>query len=98
MIKLVILIAILFSLPHSMQQDKLAHFHVGFASGAVSTLIAKSYTQSKPKQLLIALVFAGLLGCGKELHDAKYTTGFSFEDLFYTVSGALTSSILVIPF
>lgn len=90
MFKLILLLAISCL---AMQPDKTLHFQAGLVSGAVVTMIAKDYTQSKSKQLLSSFLFASLLATTKELLDIKYGSGFDGEDAWCTVGGALVVSI-----
>lgn len=80
------------------QTDKVAHFGVGYITGATTSATVLRFSNGKNKTLktLSFGIASGLIvGTGKELYDLKSYGVFNWKDLGATVIGSALGSVTV---
>lgn len=78
--------------------DKVAHFGVGYATGALSSSLVLSHSNGKNewfKTLAVGFGSSALIGCGKEVYDYMDYGVFDFKDLGATVLGGVLGSVTI---
>ena len=80
------------------QTDKVAHFGVGYVTGAVSSSIVLINSNGKNewfKSLAVGFGSGLIIGTGKELYDQWKYGGFNWVDLGATVLGSTLGSVTI---
>lgn len=78
--------------------DKVAHFGVGYISGAITSSITLIHSNGKNewfKSLSIGTASGVLLGTAKELYDYRSYGKFDWYDLGFTVLGSALGSVTI---
>ena len=87
-----------FTTTAQVQTDKVAHFGVGYMSGAMTSGLITSFGNWKNewvKSVGFGTLAGVILGTGKELYDQHQGRPFDIKDLGATVVGSLVGSITV---
>jgi uncharacterized protein YfiM (DUF2279 family) len=90
--RLILILFLAFSLNANSQikTDKVAHFGVGFISGAAATSITLNNSNGRHewiKSISVGLLTGFVLGVGKEFYDLKDYGVFNWGDAMYTTVG-----------
>ncbi len=93
-------IALAFALnaPAQIKTDKVAHFGIGYVTGALTTSATLIYSNGKHewlKSLSVGIASGVIVGTAKELYDFKDYGRFDWQDLGATVIGAALGSVTI---
>lgn len=94
----ILLTACLGSCFSQVKTDKVSHFGVGYATGALSSAIVLNNSNGKNewfKSLAVGFGSSALIGCGKEVYDYLDYGVFDFKDLGATVLGGVLGSVTI---
>lgn len=78
-----------------LETDKVAHFGVGYITGASATALLHRVVEDKNKAAALGAFAAFLLGAGKELYDAKKGGDADELDAWATFYGGVAGSLTV---
>lgn len=87
-----------FTTSAQIQTDKVAHFGVGYMSGAMTSGLVTAFGNGKNewvKSIGFGTLTGVVLGTGKELYDKHQGRPFDIKDLGATVVGSLVGSVSV---
>ncbi len=96
--KLAAIILISIGLNANSQVDKVAHFGVGYISGALTSGVTLVHSNGKHewlKSISFGAAVGTAVGLGKEIYDYKDYGLFDWGDLGATVLGAVAGSVHV---
>lgn len=95
--KALVLIALLITSTSQaqIQTDKVAHFGVGYVSGAIAAGITKPTKLTWFKSIALGFGTSAVLGVGKEFYDQSKGKEFSYKDIGATVMGGVLGSVSI---
>lgn len=78
-----------------LETDKVAHFGVGYITGATATVVLHKVIEDKNTATALGAFAAFVLGAGKELYDAKKGGDADELDAWATFYGGVAGAITV---